>query len=221
MPGIWGNEMHISSDTRAKINVFAVILIVVVGGAVATFGAFMLLNNRSTETYEITVEVTAVEVSTESGSVYNICMDTVGGEKYFNPETGKYDISSPSGKAILYVSATIGGKEKFSDRYYRDVQTVKEPVVSETVSDSTIKFRLSTSSESQNMTVFLMIRGISDSVSSLGSGTVADIFNESSGQSGLNISVKLKEGVEERTLIGNSDSEIIGLLRMTITTKVI
>ena len=213
--------MRISSDTRAKISVFAVILIIIVGGAFATFGVFMVLNNKPTSTYEITVEITAMEVSTSSGSVYNVCIDSTGGKKYFNPESGHFDIDSPSGKAILYISATMGGVEKYSNRYMRDVQTVKSPVISETISDSTIKFKVTSSSDTQTMTVFLMIRGVEDSVSYLNYGTVADTYNEAPGQSGLNLDVKLKDGVEVENLVGNAESEIVGLLNMTITTKVI
>ncbi len=213
--------MRLSSDTMAKVNVFAVVLIVIIGGAAAAVGVFLLTNNRSTETYEITLDITAMEVATASGSVYNVCHSTPLGDRYYNPETGKFDLTSPSNKAYLYVSADIGGVEKYSERYLKDVKTSLDWMDADKITGNSITFKVTTSSKEQNMILFLMIRGISDSQEGLKSGTVADIHGESIGQSGVITSVDLKNYTEDKALMGNEHSEIQGLLGITVTVKVI
>ena len=208
--------MRISSDTKAKVNVFAVVLILIIGGAAAAVGLSLLFNNRTTE-YEISIEISALEVASESGSVYNVVHSTSEGDRYYNPETGKFDLTAPSGKAVLYASATIGSKEKFSEAYVKDVQTAKVPAIGTTISDRTISFKVTSSADSETISIFLMMKGNSGSAYD----SVADIFGDEAGQHGINISVDLKNNTEERTLTGNADSEITGLLKLTITTKVI
>ena len=208
--------MRISSDTWAKTNAFAVVLILLVGGAVAAVGVFMLTNNRTNEQYEVTIEITAMEIASDSGSVYNVVHKTTEGNRYYNPESGKFDSTSPSGKADLYVSVTMGDKEKFTEKHMRNVQTAKEPAVEETVSEK-ITFRVTTSSDSEIVAIFLMIGGSSGS----DYDSVADIYADNAGQHGINLSVELKDGVEEKTLTGNADSDVRGLVKLTITTKVI
>ncbi len=213
--------MRLSSDTMAKVNVFAVVLIVIIGGAAAAVGVFLLTNNRSTETYEITLDITAMEVATASGSVYNVCHSTPLGDRYYNPVTGEFDLTSPSDKAILYVSATAGGVEKFGERYTRDVRTSLDWMDADKITGDSITFKVTSSSKDQTIALFLMIRGISDDPKALSSGSVADIYGDSIGQSGINLSVDLKSYTEDKALMGNEHSEIQGLLGITVTVKVI
>ncbi len=208
--------MRISSDTMAKVNVFAVVLIVIIGGAAAAVGVFLLTNNKTSE-YEITIEISAMEVASKSGSVYNVVHKTSEGDRYYNPENRQFDLPAPSGKAVLYASATIGNKEKTSEMYPRDVQTAKVPTIGTTISDKTISFKVKSSSDSEVISIFLMIKGNSGS----NYDSVADIFEDEAGQHGIKISVDLKNNTEEKTLTGNACSEITGLLKLTITTKVI
>ena len=213
--------MRISSDTRAKVNVFAVVLILIIGGAAAAVGVFMLTNNRGTQTYEITIEITAMEVATSSGSVYNVCHTTPMGDKYYNPDSGTFDLDTPSNKAYLYVSATAGGVEKFSGICEKVVRTSLDWMDADKITGNTITFKVTSSSEDQNIALFLMIRGISDSPSALPYGTVADIYADEIGQSGLNMSVDLKEYSMDKSLMGNEHSNIQGLLGLTVTVKII
>jgi len=213
--------MRISSDTMAKVNVFAVVLIVIIGGAAAAVGVFLLTNNRDTQTYEVTIDVTAMEVATSSGSVYNVCHSTPLGDRYYNPETGKFDLTSPSNMAYLYVTATTGGVEKFSGICERTVKTSLDWMDADKITGNSITFKVTTSSKEQNLTLFLMIKGISNSPEGLKSGTVADIHGEGIGQSGVITSVDLKNHTEDKSLMGNEHSEIQGLLGLTVTVKVI
>lgn len=216
---------RISSDTMAKINTFAVALILLVVGSAAALGGFFLLNSDGSKTYEITIDVSDMEVAEDSGHVYNVCKKTVGGDKYYDPRFNTFSLNSESGEAILYLSATLNNVEKFSERKIVGVQSVKTPVAGTVDHNNTIVFKVTSSADSVIVTLFLMLRGEVPNgyseASVLSNGTVVDIYGDSAGQSGINISVDLKDGSEQLDLIGNENSDMRGLLKATVTTKVI
>ena len=216
--------MHrISSDTKAKVSVFAVAIILLVVGSAAALCGYFLVNNMNNKTYEVTLTITDMEVASDSGIVYNVCNDTVGGKRYFNPMTEKFDLASPSNEAVLYVSATVSGTEKYSNTNKVTVQTSKTPVPGAAMEGNSVKFKVSSSADSINMTLFLLIRGapLATEPQTLANGSPVDIFENTPGQSGIHISVDLKNGIEDINLKGNENSDVRGLLLGTVTVKVI
>lgn len=216
---------RISSDTMAKVNAFAVALILLVVGSAGILGGFFLLNNSRTTTYEVTIEVTDMQVAESSGHVYNVCNATPGGDRYYDPDFNTVSRITPSDKAILYLSATIDDVEKFSERKTVKVQTASVPVAGEPVQGNTIKFKITTASTDVEVTLFLLLRGAipenSSEASILPDGTPVDIYGDSPGQNGIGKTLNLKEEVREIELTGNAGSDMRGLLKATVTSKVI
>lgn len=210
--------MRISSDTSAKMGAIAAVIIV--AGACGIMGAIAFVNMaESTSTYQITISVKTMEVYTESGYVYNVCKNTELGERYYNPETKDFPPSqtSPSNKAILYMSATLGSKTNYSDDVIRTVQTGTDDLhQSQPITDNTIVFKTRTGSSSQIISVFLMLKGSDNDPSN---GTVVDIYKDAPGDSGIRIDIDMKDYSKEFSLQGNDASGIIGLLEFRVTVE--
>lgn len=204
---------RLHSDRMAKAGAVSVVLIVVIAGvAVAAFTAFSLFNSRG-DTYEISIDVTAMEISSESGSVYNV----MKGDRYYNPETNYCDLISKSKIAYLYTSATMGSRTNYSDTVKRTVQETSDVPsdLSDRIEGNTIRFRTSSASSDVTISFFLLLKGSS----SAGDGTVIDIYSSVPGPSGIAVTVDLRDHSEELSLTGNVSSEIKGLLKATITVK--
>ena len=210
--------MRISSDTTAKMG--AVAAVIIVAAACGIMGAIALMNFSGSETtYQVTFDVETMDVYEKSGHVYNVCMSTEFGDRYYNPETRDFPPFqvSPSNKAVLYMSVTMGSSTNYSDDVIRTVQT--DPVhSSETISGSTLGFKVRTSSSSQIASVFLLLKGSDNDPSN---GTVIDIYDKAPGESGIRIDIDMKDHSKQFTLQGNADSEIIGLLKFTVTVKAV
>lgn len=208
--------MRISSDTTAKMG--AVAAVIIVAAACGIMGAIALMNFSGSETtYQVTFDVETMDVYEKSGHVYNVCMSTDLGNRYYDPISRHFDLDSPSNKAVLYMSVTMGSSTNYSDDVIRTVQT--DPVhSSETISGSTLGFKVRTSSSSQIASVFLLLKGSDNDPSN---GTVIDIYDKAPGESGIRIDIDMKDHSKQFTLQGNADSEIVGLLVFTVTVKAV
>ena len=208
--------MRISSDTSAKMGAIAAVIIV--AGACGIMGAIAFVNMaESTNAYEVTISIETMEVYTASGHVYNVCKTTDLGDRYYNPETREFDLTSQSNKAILYMSATLGSKTNYSNDVIRTVQTGTDIIhQSQPVTDNTIVFKTRTGSSSQIVSVFLMLKGSDNNPSN---GTVVDIYKDAPGDSGIRIDIDMKDYSKEFSLQGNDASGIIGLLEFRVTVE--
>ena len=209
--------MRISSDTSAKMGAIAAVIIV--AGACGIMGAIAFVNMaESTNAYEVTISIETMEVYTASGHVYNVCKTTDLGDRYYNPETRGFDLTFPSSKAVLYMSATLGSKTNYSDDVTRTVQTSTPIASSETITENTIVFKTRTGSSSQIVSVFLMLKGSDNNPSN---GTVVDIYKDAPGDSGIRIDIDMKDYSKRFSLQGNDGSDLIGLLEFTVTVKAV
>ena len=200
----------LSSDTAAKVNAVGVVILVVIAGAAAA-ALIAVLSYEGKGSYTVTVSVEAMEVSSESGHVYNVQKDG----KYFNPDTGHFDLDEASHKAVLYMSATMGSKTNYSDNVARYVKPwpIESP---EAVSGYSIGFKVTTAESSMKMSVFLLLKGSSNDASE---GSIIDIYDEKPGESGISLSVDMKDHTETFELKGNPDSTLKGYLKITVTVK--
>jgi hypothetical protein len=200
----------LSSDTAAKVNAVGVVILVVIAGAAAA-ALIAVFSYEGKGSYTVTVSVEAMEVSSESGHVYNVQKDG----KYFNPETGHFDRNTASNKAVLYMSATMGSKTNYSDNVVRNVKPwpIESP---EEISGYNIGFKVTTAESSMKMSVFLLLKGSSNDASE---GSIIDIYDEKPGESGISLSVDMKDHTETFELKGNPDSTLKGYLKITVTVK--
>ena len=200
----------LSSDTAAKVNAVGVVILVVIAGAAAA-ALIAVFSYEGKGSYTVTVSVEAMEVSSKSGHVYNVQKDG----KYFDPETGLFTLNEASHKAVLYMSATMGSKTNYSDNVSRDVKPW--PIGSpEEISGYNIGFKVTTSESSMKMSVFLLLKGSSNDASE---GSIIDIYDEKPGESGISLSVDMKDHTETFELKGNSDSTLKGYLKIAVTVK--
>ena len=208
--------MRISSDTSAKMGAIAAVIIV--AGACGIMGAIAFVNMaESTNAYQITISVETMDVYTANGHVYNVCKSTDLGDRYYNPETREFDLTSQSNKAILYMSATLGSKTNYSNDVIRTVQTGTDIIhQSQPVTDNTIVFKTRTGSSAQIVSVFLMLKGCDNDSSN---GTVVDIYKDAPGESGIRIDIDMKDYSKRFSLQGNDASGIIGLLEFNVTVE--
>ena len=200
----------LSSDTAAKINAVGVVILIVIAGAAAA-ALIAVFSYEGKGSYTVTVSVEAMEVSSESGHVYNVQKDG----KYFNPETGHFDRNTASNKAVLYMSATMGSKTNYSDNVVRNVKPwpIESP---EAVSGYSVGFKVTTAESSMKMSVFLLLKGSSNDASE---GSIIDIYDEKPGESGISLSVDMKDHTETFELKGNPDSTLKGYLKIAVTVK--
>ena len=201
---------HLSSDTRAKVSAGAIVAVL---GVAAVIGivAGVALTYTPTESYTVTIEVTDMEVASDSGSVYNVMRNGY----YYDPMTKAFDSATKSTLATLYASFGIGSKENYSDSVLRTVQT-GTPTSSATIADNRVSFKVSSDESYVTMHIFLMLKGYTNDAAD---GTIIDLYSSQPGNSGVSYSIDLKDYSETVTLIGNDGSEIRGLLKFTVTVK--
>ncbi len=202
---------------NSRNQVIAVAVVIAIGVAVfgiVALGQMMLLDNGS-DGYTVTISIDAMEVATDDGYVYNVCKSTPAGDRYYNPETGSFDLVSPSPYAVLYAEFSIGSVTNYSDdTALKTVQTTDVPVSTGDPSLNDVKFKVDSNASSVDLTVFLRLEGYSTNPVY---GSVVDIYNGNSGVSGILVSVDLKEGTESVELHGDPDSSIRGLLNFHVT----
>lgn len=205
--------MRISSDRSAKMNAVAVVVAVAVAALMGAAVIAMTLFDDDESGYKVTVTVDTMEVADDDGYVYNLMRSTALGNRYYNPETGKFDLPSPSGYAILYGEFTVGSSTNYTDdTQLKKVQTSKVPVSSGDVSVGDVVFNVG-NSDSVKMTVFLKLKG----TSTADNGSVIDIHDGTPDTSGAVLNIALKEGSNTYELAGNGDSILRGLIRFTVT----
>jgi len=201
---------RLSSDTAAKVSTVAVIIVVVIAAGVVAVAAATVLMNSDTESYSVTISVDAMDVATDSGYVYNV----MNNGKYFNPNNGHFDRNDPSNIAVLYLSATMGSKTNYSNDAVRVVQTSTEATPSETITGNTLGFKVRTSDSEMKMSVFLLLKGTSHDSSG---GTIIDIYDKAPGESGISLSIDMKDNSEVFELKGNAQSSLRGYAKITVT----
>jgi len=209
--------MRLSSDTAAKISTITVVAIVFLGAIVSVAGMMFLIGGQTGGSYKVTISVETMDIAADSGSVYNVCTKTPSGDRYYDPTFKDFILHSPSDKAILYMSATLGSRTNYSgDSDLRTVQTGTVPLSSGTITDNTFGFTVRTSDSEMTASVFLLLKGYTNDASN---GTVVDIYENSPGESGIILNIDMKEHSRTYSLHGNPSSNLRGLLEFTVTVE--
>ncbi len=187
--------------------------------SVLAVGAFavaqLVLFNSDSDSYTVTISIDAMDVACDDGYVYNVCVSTTSGDRYYDPSTGSFDLSTPSKYAVLYAEFSIGTVTNYSDYTgLKKVQTSDVPVSSGDPSVNDVTFKVGGDGSSIRMTVFLKLKG---SDSNLDYGTVVDIYEGTPEVSGIIVDVDLKKGTKSYEMCGNDEAVLRGLLKFDVT----